>query len=40
MAAAARAGVSPSPWAMGLTFLVGQLSAAAVLRRSSEGVTG
>lgn len=36
MAAAARAGVSPSPWAMGITFLVGQLCAAAVLRRSSE----
>ena len=40
MAAAARAGVSPSPWAMGITFLVGQLFAAAVLRRSSEEVRG
>ncbi|MEE2940928.1 MAG: hypothetical protein VX460_11125 [Planctomycetota bacterium] len=39
MAAAARAGVSPSPWAMGITFLVGQLCAATVLRRSSEEVT-
>lgn len=36
MAAAARAGVSPSPWAMGITFLVGQLCAATVLRRGSE----
>ena len=36
MAAAARAGVSPSPWAMGITFLVGQLCTAAVLRRNSE----
>lgn len=40
MSAAARAGVSPSPWSMGITFLVGQLSAAAVLRRSSEEVKG
>ena len=40
MAAAARAGVTPSPWAMGITFLVGQLYAAAVLRRSPEEVMG
>ena len=39
MAAAARAGVSPSPWAMGITFLVGQLCAATVLRRGSEEAT-
>lgn len=36
MASAARSGVAPSPWAMGITFLVGQLCAAAVLRRSAE----
>lgn len=39
MAAAARAGVSPSPWAMGITFLVGQVCAATVLRRGSEEAT-
>ena len=39
MAAAARAGSSPSPWAMGITFLVGQLCAATVLRRGSEEAT-
>ena len=32
-------GSSPSPWAMGITFLVGQLCAATVLRRGSEEAT-
>lgn len=35
MAAAARAGAAPGPWAMGLTFLIGQLTSAAILRRSA-----
>lgn len=35
MAAAAHAGTPPSPWTMGITFFAGQLTSAAILRRSA-----